>query len=151
MICLGKGCNISFDSKSNAETFKNFYADLAMNLVRKLPFNFTQTTEEMVLALLQNIDISKDVGLDNLGGRLLKDGATELSLHVTQLINLSIKSSVFPEQCKIAKLKPLFKKGSALVPKNYRPISLLPLLSKLFEKIIHMKTQDYLNEKNYYL
>ena len=88
------------------------------------------------------------MGLDNLAGRFLKDGATELSLPVTELINLSIKSSVFPEQCKIAKLKPLYKKGSALIPKNYRPISLLPLLSKLFEKIIHMQTRDYLNENN---
>ena len=70
----------------------------------------------MVLALLQKIDTSKAVGLDNLGGKFLKDGATELSLPVAQLTNLSIKSSVFPEQCKIAKLKPLYKKGSTLVP-----------------------------------
>ena len=87
------------------------------------------------------------MGLDNLGDRLLKDGATELSRPVAQLINLTIKSSVFPEQCKIAKLKPHYKKGSALVPKNYRLISLLAH-SKLFEKIIHMQTQDYLNENN---
>ena len=58
------------------------------------------------------------MGLDNLGGRFLKDGATELSCPVTQLINISIKSSVYPEQCKISKLKPLYKKGSALVPKK---------------------------------
>ena len=105
---------------------KEYYRHL--NLENK-NFSFTQTTVETVLALLQKIDPSKAVGLDNLGRRFLKDGATELSLPVAQLINLSIKSSVFPEQCKIAKLKPLYKKGSALVPKNYRPISLLPLLS----------------------
>ena len=58
-------------------------------------FNFTQTTEDMVLAILQKIDPSKAVGLDNLGGRFLKDCATELSLPFTQLINLSIKSYVF--------------------------------------------------------
>ena len=87
------------------------------------------------------------MGLDNIGGRFLKDGATELSRPVAQLINLSIKTSIFQEQCKIAKLKPLYKKGSPLVPKNYRTIS-LPLLSKLFEKIIHIQTQDYLNENN---
>ena len=91
-------------------------------------FSFTQTPEETVLALLQKVDPCKAVGLDNLGGRFLKDGATELSRPVAQIINLSIKSSVFPEQCKIEKLKPLYKKGSALEPKNYRPISLLPLL-----------------------
>ena len=59
-----------------------------------------QTSEETVLALLQKVDPSKAVGLDNLGGRFLNDGATELSRPVAQLINLSIKSSVFPEQCK---------------------------------------------------
>ena len=45
-------------------------------------------------------------------------------------------------------MKPLYKKGSALEPTNYRPISLLPLLSKLFEKIIHIQTQDYLDQNN---
>jgi len=43
---------------------------------------------------------------------------------------------MFPEKCKIAKLKPLFKKGSKTEPKNYRPISLLPLISKIFEKVV---------------
>ena len=111
-------------------------------------FTFVPTTEEDVLKLLQQIDPSKAVGLDNLGGRFLKDGASELCRPVTQLINLSISKSLFPDQCKIAKLKPLYKKGSALEPKNYRPISLLPLLSKLFEKVIHNQTQHYLDKNN---
>ena len=133
-----------------------------MNLVRKLPLptnrfgmnsvknyythltlennNFTLETvsEEEILNLLQKIDPSKAVGLDNLGGKFLKDGASELEHPISQLINLSITSSIFPDQCKIAKLKPLYKKGSALEPKNYRPISLLPLISNFFEKIVHI-------------
>ena len=99
-ICLGKEGNIEFDPKYNSETFTNFYANLSMNLVRQLPLptnmfgtnsvkeyyrhlnlenkniNFTKTTEGMVLALLQKIDPSKAVGLNNLGGRFLKDGAS---------------------------------------------------------------------------
>ena len=102
--------------------------------------------KKTILVLHQRIDPS--VVLDNLGGRFLKDGASELSLPVTGVINLSITSSVFPNQCKVTKLKPLHKKGPALEPKNYRPISLLPLLSKLFEKIIHIQTQDYLDKNN---
>ena len=48
-----------------------------------------------------------------------------------------MKYSIFPTDCKIAKLKPLFKKGSKTAPKNYRPISLLPLILKIIEKLIH--------------
>ena len=55
------------------------------------------------------------------------------------IINLSIKLSTFPEECKIAKLKPVFKKGARTDPKNYRPISLLPLVSKIVEKSIHFQ------------
>ena len=63
------------------------------------------------------------------------------------IINLSIKLSTFPEECKIAKLKPIFKKGARTDPKNYRPISLLPLVSKIIEKSIHFQIEDYLNKK----
>ena len=55
------------------------------------------------------------------------------------IMNLSIKLSTFPEECKIAKLKPIFKKGARTDPKNYRPISLLPLVSKIVEKSIHFQ------------
>ena len=55
----------------------------------------------MVLALLQKVDPSKAVGLDNLGGRFLKDGATELSRPVVQLINLSIKTQYFQNNVKL--------------------------------------------------
>ena len=76
-------------------------------------------------------------GRDGLADRFLKDGAPYLSSPITQLCNISISLNSFPEKCKIAKLKPLYKKGSTTEPKNYRPISLLPLISKLIEKIIH--------------
>ena len=84
----------------------------------KYNFSFTQTPEETVLALLQKVDPSKAVGLDNLGGRLLKYGATELSRPVSQLIYISIKSSVFPEQCKISKLKHYIRTALLLYQKT---------------------------------
>ena len=65
---------------------------------------------------------------------------------ITKLCNLSISLSKFPKQCKIAKLKPQYKKGSKLEAKNYRPISLLPFVSKIFEKVIHTQTQSFLDE-----
>ena len=54
-----------------------------------------------------------------------------------------------PESCKVAKLKPLFKKGSKLVPNNFRAISLLPLISKVLEKVIHDQMQIFLTVISY--
>ena len=56
-----------------------------------------------------------------------------------------LKLSTFPEKCKPAKLKPLFKKGSKTEAKNYRPISLLPLESKIIEKVIHNQVESFLS------
>ena len=94
-------------------------------------------SEETVLKLLQNLGEKKAADLDNLSSKFLKDGTTVLAKRVSQIFNLSIKYSIFPFDCKTAKLKPLFKKGSRTDPKNVRPISLLPLVSKIIEKVIH--------------
>ena len=55
--------------------------------------------------------------------------------------------SKFPLDCKIAKLKTLYKKGSKTDPKNYRPVSLLPLVSKVIEKFIRNQTENFLRNK----
>ena len=85
--------------------------------------------------------------MDQIPAKFLRDGAEVLALPLRNIINLSIKLSTFPEECKIAKLKPIFKKGARTDPKNYRPISLLPLVSKIIEKSIHFQIEDYLNKK----
>ena len=94
------------------------------------------------------MDENKAAGLDNLSGKFLKDGATVLAKPIYQMYNLSLKYSIFPSDCKIAKLQPLFKKGSKPAPQNYRPISLLPLVSKMIKKVIHDQTQSFLDKNN---
>ncbi|MGY8822307.1 MAG: reverse transcriptase domain-containing protein, partial [Pseudomonadales bacterium] len=169
-VCLKKDNeDVCFDSKSNAEIFMNFFSDLAKNLVCKLPtapnkytieslinyysgkapdetFSLKRVSEDEVIKILSNLDISKAAGIDNIKGVFLKDGASILGKPIAKLCNLSIKLSTFPDKCKVAKLKPLFKKGSKTEPKNYRPISLLPLISKIFEKVVLDQTQKFLNE-----
>ena len=76
----------------------------------------------------------------------LKDGAVVLVLPISKLSNLSIKRSKFPLDCKIAKLKPLYRKDLKTDPKNYRLVSLLPLVSKVIEKVIHKQTEIFLNK-----
>ena len=105
-------------------------------------------SEKTVLKLLQDLDENKSADLDNISDKFLKDGATVLAKPISQICNLSIKYSIFPSDCKIAKLKPLFKKGSKTDPKNHCPISLLPLVSKIIEKVIHDQTQRFLDKND---
>mgnify|MGYP001792126289 FL=1 len=171
-FCLQNKGKMSFDAKENAEIFKDYFSELAGKLLSKLPisqnvfgisstanyykelldstnkFEFSKVTVAAVAEILKNVEPSKAPGIDSLSGKFLKDGANVLAVPITQICNLSIKLSSFPLACKIAKLKPIFKKGSKTDPKNYRPISLLPLVSKIFEKIIHDQTIAYLNENN---
>ena len=86
--------------------------------------------------------------MDNLSGRLLRDGAKVLAKPITNICNLSITSGKFPDSCKLAKLKPIYKKGSLTEASNYRPIPLLPLISKVIEKVIHDQTSAFFNSRN---
>ena len=152
------------------EIFENFYENQAQNLLNKLPqatmkfdenslstyyesnkierndFKLQNTSEDIVYRILNNIDPIKSAGIDNISGRFIKDGALILTRPIAQLCNLSINLSSFPTHCKIAKLKPIYKKGSKSDPANYRPISLLPLISKVIEKVIHDQMQNYLDK-----
>ena len=151
-LCPEKVGNLSFHSETNTEIFKDFYLNLADNLVKKLPsppnkfgketyykrlnlcrkaFSLQATTTSDVQKLLEDINRTQSTGLDNLTGKFLRDGASVLAAPVTELCKLSISLSVIPDDCKIAKFKPIYKKKSKTEPKNYRPISLLPLISKI--------------------
>ena len=112
------------------------------------PFAFSHVHESQIMNILGKFYTNKSAGIDGLSGSFLKDGAKILSIPITDLVNLSILLSAFPESCKVAKLKPLFKKGSKLEPKNVRPISLLPLISKVLEKVIHDQTQNFLTDNS---
>ena len=70
--------------------------------------------------------------MEQIPPKFLKDGAEVLALPLGNITNLSIKLSTIPQECKIAKLNPIF---------------LLPLVSKIIEKSIHFQIEDYLNKK----
>ena len=111
-------------------------------------FELLCITEDITNKLLRWFDVSRAPGMDGISSKFLKDGAEVLTKPICDIINLSIKLSTFPDKCKIAKLTPLFKKGLKTDPKNYRPILLLPPLSKLIEKAINIQTQKYLDKNS---
>ena len=85
--------------------------------------------------------------MDQIPAKFVRDSAEVLALSLLNIINLSIKLSTFSGKCTVAKLKPILKKGARTDPKNYCPISLLPLVSKIIEKSIHFQIKDCLNKK----
>ena len=66
------------------------------------------------------------------------------------MINQSLKSGIFPDKLKIAKVIPLYQKHDPSVLGNYRPISLLPAISKLFERVLLNQINDFFNTNNLY-
>ena len=113
------------------ESVNNYYEKC--NLKKKSIFANIQSA----FKILKNFDEINASGIDDLSRIFVKDGAKLLTMPITQLCNLSISSGTFPDACKIAKLKPLFKKGTRTDPKNYHPVSLLPLISKVLTRVIH--------------
>ena len=138
---------VSFNSKDNANTFCRFFSNLPNSLLQKLPRSknkfWVKITEEYYKKIrnecedfvLHNVDVTtvdkilknlEQIFKEQISAKFLKDGAPVIAIHLVN-INMSVKLDTFLSQCKIAKIKPLFKKGIKTEAKNYRPISILPL------------------------
>ncbi|CAB3982840.1 Hypothetical predicted protein [Paramuricea clavata] len=97
-------------------------------------FKFEEVKEQFILNNLHKIDVKKAAGLDNIPPRLLKDSANVIARPLTKIINVSLEQGTVPDDFKLAKVIPVFKKGQPENMDNYRPISVLPTVSKLLEK-----------------
>ena len=90
----------------------------------------------MVYMLLSRINERKAPGLDNIPNKLIKLAAEIISPSLTEIFARSISTGIFPSEWKTARVSPIFKKGKKNDPNNYRPISVIPAVAKIFEKVI---------------
>ena len=116
--------------------------------------NSITVEKEEVLNLLNSLDTNKSTGPDQLPSKILKMSALLIYEPLTKLFKKSLNTATFPKSWKVANITPIFKnKGSASNPANYRPISILPCLSKILEKNVfrriyhHVTAQNLLSEK----
>jgi hypothetical protein len=89
-----------------------------------------------VYNILKTTNIHKAMGPDNISGIILKELAVELSIPLAIIFNKSLSQGTFPSHFKRANIIPVHKSGDKQLVSNYRPISLLPLFSKVFEKSV---------------
>ena len=85
-------------------------------------------------------------GQDGISSELLKLITGDISKCITLIINQSLHSGIFPDKLKIAKVTPSHKKSDIKLITNFRPISVLPLISKIFETVICDQLSHYLLE-----
>ena len=157
---LKDGENIVTDKWSGAELFNLYFVNQPFNLLNNLSsimqsiisfgkikdqrtnkncvFTIPYITPQNVIEVIRNMSPNKATGLDGVGVKILKLAAPAIAPSLCTLINYCIDNSTFPSLWKYAKVIPVYKgHGSKDDMGNYRPISILPLLSKVFEKHIH--------------
>ena len=102
----------------------------------------------LVYTLLVKLSTSKVTGMDKISAKVLKVAASTIVPSLTEIFNMSIDTDQFPSEWKAARVIPLFKKGQRSMLDNYRPISILPVVSKVMERILYDQMYEYFNQKN---
>ena len=100
---------------------------------------------EEIQHYLETLDTSKASGPDGISAHMLKGTASSIAPSLTQLFNNSLRAGLFPDAWKLSRVVPIHKSGESNTPLNYRPISLLPILSKVFERHMHMIMSKHLD------
>ena len=174
-IKLLKDDIIVSDQTQNANTFNNHFSKLGEKVQSKIPiergsyrdylykknknkeyyinnaghvFFLSPTDPKEVSDMINNLEDKKSPGPNGIPVILLKKFKDFFSFWLAKLINLCFETGVFPDLLKFAKITPLHKKESKLDFHNYRPISLLSIYSKIFEKLIYFRVYAYLVKYN---
>ena len=108
-------------------------------------FQFEPVSEDFIHKQIKSISVKKHTGIDTISPKLLRLAEPVILKPLTQLVNMSLQQSVFPDQLKAAQVVPLHKKNSILEKGNYRPVSVLPAISKVFERTIYSQITEHFN------
>ena len=111
-------------------------------------FSLKTPTVDTVYKLLTKIDEKKSVGLDNIPNKLLKIAADVIAPSLTAIFTAPINTGIFPQEWKESRVSPVHKSGARNDPSNYRSISVIPVIAKIFGKIVYEQLYEYFNNYN---
>ena len=151
------------DPTQIATQFNNFFANIAPSLANKIPlsqsshrdfmighhincFYITPTSPTEVANIVYSFKKSMCEGFDGLCISPVKENIDLIAVPLSHICNLSFSYGVFPTQLKTAKILPIFKCDDSSLFSNYRPISILPCLSKVFEKLFYIRLSGFLEK-----
>ena len=105
-------------------------------------------SESDVIKIIRTLDVNKAHGHDNISVRMIKLCINSVAHPLTLIFQNSMAAGTFPTQWKRANIVPIHKKNDKQIVSNYRPVSLLPICSKIFEKIIFNELFKYFEDNN---
>ena len=148
-------------TKNIADNFNSHYSGVAENLLKNIntgkdplktlnsrahSFFFNPTNNFEVSDMIRGLDVNKASDIYNFPIAVIQKLSDTISPALSHILfNSSIKKGIFPEKLKVAKVVPLFKSGAKTEFINYRPVSILPIFDKIFEKIIHKRIMSYID------
>lgn len=136
---------VSKDARKKYETVKE---ENKQSYIKSI-VDFQRVEQNTVQSILHSLKVNKAAGLDRIPARLLKDAEAELAPSITYLVNRSISYGIVPHLWKVARVTPLYKSDDRLQVENYRPISVLPVLSKVVERVVHCQLNAHLHQLDF--
>jgi hypothetical protein len=137
------GLNLAKNIKNNVQNFKNYLKQP----IEKSMFLFP-TSEKEIFNIVMDMKSKSSCDIYDISMSLLKKLIQTVIKPLSHIFNLSLSNGIFPNELKVAKVIPLFKKGEKSDPTNYRPISLLPQISKILEKLFYKRLISHIEKNN---
>ena len=162
---------VILDDTLKAEAFNDFFVNIGVNLANEIEndslctnfsddenyhsnyysninFKFSEISMDDIICQLRNLKISKSTGIDNIPAIALKLSAEVIGPSLTWIYNLSIKTGIYVDEWKKAWVMPIFKSDDRQRCENYRPISILPIVSKILERSVFNQIYKFLNDNS---
>ena len=111
-------------------------------------FHFSCISVQETFDALNQLNLKKSPGLDGISVRLLKDTSDVIAQPLANIFNLSLRTAIFPDEWKIAKVSPVFKEGNKTDCGNYRPISVISVVAKLFEGLVYNQLRTFIADNS---